>query len=175
MGVEHTSATGVTRPELEAVAAKGLALALLELSARLDVEEPWRRDALCREYPEVDFFPGRGQDPRPAQGVCGRCPVRVECLEYGLGHDAHGVWGGTSRSDRREARRDLPVQRVEARAMTVRIFSPDGSPAEVEHDGERRTIAEWATCLGISPDTIYHRLHRGWTVDRALSTAVRRS
>ncbi|GAA4888653.1 hypothetical protein GCM10023237_02480 [Streptomyces coeruleoprunus] len=41
-----------------------------------------------------------------AKRVCGRCPVRDQCLRWALdtGQD-HGVWGGTGEDERRTIRR----------------------------------------------------------------------
>ena len=41
---------------------------------------PWDRDALCREHPEVNFYPGRGESSEPAKAVCRECLVKRECL-----------------------------------------------------------------------------------------------
>lgn len=44
----------------------------------------------------------------------------------------------------------------------------------VEHDGQKRCVAEWAEITGIHPETIRNRLHRnGWTAERALTTPPR--
>ena len=53
---------------------------MLDLDVLLD-PTPWAADALCVEYPEVEFFPERGQDSRPAKAVCARCLVRFECRD----------------------------------------------------------------------------------------------
>lgn len=43
------------------------------------------------------------------------------------------------------------------------------------HDGETRTMAEWAEVLGMSYDVLNHRINAsGWSVERALTTPVRR-
>jgi WhiB family transcriptional regulator, redox-sensing transcriptional regulator len=56
---------------------------------------------LCLEYPELTWFPERGQPSAPAKAVCGRCLVQRECLDYALADpDLMGVWGGTSQRDR---------------------------------------------------------------------------
>jgi WhiB family redox-sensing transcriptional regulator len=64
----------------------------------------WMADALCREYPDVSFFPTRGQPTSPAKNVCAHCMVRQECLDYissfGYDENRHGVWGGTSPRER---------------------------------------------------------------------------
>ena len=36
--------------------------------------------------------------------------------------------------------------------------------------GVTRTVAEWAAVQGLTLHTLNHRLYRGWTVERALST-----
>lgn len=75
----------------------------LILSLRL--RPAWQRDALCREYPDLTWFPGKGEPTGPAKDVCDRCLVRTQCTEAGLGED-HGVWGGLSPQQRRQLRRD---------------------------------------------------------------------
>ncbi len=42
------------------------------------------------------------------------------------------------------------------------------------HNGESRTMSEWAKILGISYSTLAKRLHDGWSVEKALTTSVRR-
>lgn len=65
----------------------------------------WQDDALCREYPDVNFFPERGEDVAPAKGVCSRCAVRAECADYAIRlGERHGIWGGLSGIERRQAR-----------------------------------------------------------------------
>src|SRR6266851_1189564 len=75
---------------------------LLEvLRARLDADQPWRRDALCREHPDLPWVPALGQAVDAAKAVCRRCAVRDECLGYAL-HDSTlvGVWGATTARER---------------------------------------------------------------------------
>lgn len=77
----------------------------------------WQADALCKEYPEVNFFPERGQPAAPAKAVCGRCAVAEECRAFSLATpEPAGVWGGLSRQERAELvedRRWLEVCRAE--------------------------------------------------------------
>ena len=41
--------------------------------------------------------------------------------------------------------------------------------------GETHTISEWARIVGMRPDTLERRInHRGWSVEKALTTRVRR-
>jgi WhiB family redox-sensing transcriptional regulator len=69
----------------------------------------WMADALCREYPDLHWFPERGQDTRTAKAVCARCLVRADCADYVATFDAltaaHGIWAGTSARERRQERR----------------------------------------------------------------------
>lgn len=66
----------------------------------------WMRYGLCRDTPDVNFFPERGESLGPAQAVCAQCVVRVRCLEYALQtNQQDGVWGGTSERQRRRMRR----------------------------------------------------------------------
>lgn len=62
-------------------------------------------EGACRDRVDVDFFPSEGWMTAPAKKVCATCPVRVECLEWALAHENHGVWGGTSERERRTIRR----------------------------------------------------------------------
>jgi WhiB family redox-sensing transcriptional regulator len=80
----------------------------LELEERA---EPWKRDALCRERGDVNFFPTRGRNVEleEARRVCRRCAVQAECLEYALAHRvSFGVWGATSERQRHALRLQSP-------------------------------------------------------------------
>ncbi|NUP53400.1 MAG: hypothetical protein HOW97_39675 [Catenulispora sp.] len=38
--------------------------------------------------------------------------------------------------------------------------------------GRTLVVTDWAELLGLKPNTVVHRLRRGWTVDRALTTGA---
>lgn len=64
----------------------------------------------CAAAPEK-FFPyvHEGGEPeraalKEAQGYCGLCPYRVECLEFGMDAD-YGIYAGTTPAMRRELRK----------------------------------------------------------------------
>lgn len=79
-----------------------LALQLVEAGE----PEDWRELALCREIDGDLWFPDLGESLREAKAVCGRCPVRAECLDYALAHnEVFGVWGGLSVLERQALRR----------------------------------------------------------------------
>ena len=66
----------------------------------------WMADALCREYPGLSWFPGRGEDVTAVKAVCARCSVRDECLTYALDDPGlAGVWAGTASRVRQRLRR----------------------------------------------------------------------
>jgi WhiB family redox-sensing transcriptional regulator len=75
------------------------------------VSPGWMSRGACRgEDPEL-FFPIAAAGPalaqiRAAKAVCGRCPVQPDCLSYALvTGQADGIWGGTTRDERRPALR----------------------------------------------------------------------
>jgi WhiB family transcriptional regulator, redox-sensing transcriptional regulator len=79
------------------------------------IERPgWQMMASCRGAGTEAFFAegkrNRESDRLRARAyeVCTTCPVRLDCLRFALDQpedDDHGVWGGTSKSQRRRARR----------------------------------------------------------------------
>jgi WhiB family transcriptional regulator, redox-sensing transcriptional regulator len=70
---------------------------------------PWMTRGACRdEDPEI-FFPIAEQGPALAQvtaakAVCRRCTVSTACLSFGLETSQDGIWGGTTREERRGMR-----------------------------------------------------------------------
>ncbi len=81
---------------------------LLDGSSADDADEAllWQEEALCAQTDPEAFFPEKGGSTREAKRVCGRCPVRAQCLEYAVAHDERfGIWGGLSERERRRLRR----------------------------------------------------------------------
>ena len=74
-----------------------------------DPNDGWRKRAACRDAnPELFFSVGQGPDAEAfteaAKKVCGRCPVRKQCLDWALTTDQdYGVWGGLTEDERRAA------------------------------------------------------------------------
>ena len=80
--------------------------------------DDWRLRAACRDqdpelfFPLSEMGPGARQADR-AKAVCARCPVRAECLEYALDNGLdHGVFGGTTETERRALRRARTVRKA---------------------------------------------------------------
>lgn len=48
------------------------------------------------------------------------------------------------------------------------------SNIEYEHDGQSHTVGGWSEIVGISENTLFYRIYRGWTIERALTTPVRK-
>ena len=73
----------------------------------------WMLDALCREYPQVSFFPAVTDRAgvAAALAVCGRCAVMAECGAFAITERLdHGVFGGMS-EQLRAGRRRLAAKR----------------------------------------------------------------
>ena len=68
--------------------------------------EDWVRDAACRGRDDIDWW--SSEVTAEAVALCGRCPVRAECVLEALERhhkDDAGVWAGTSVLDRLRIRR----------------------------------------------------------------------
>lgn len=62
-------------------------------------------DIACRGEDARIFYPHGHTGPAKAKAVCGRCPHRIECLEWALETDQqHGVWGGRTPEEREQIR-----------------------------------------------------------------------
>ena len=65
----------------------------------------WHADALCREHPEVSWFPSLGETAEVAPALCSGCLVNEECLAAALEDPlTQGVWGGTTPTERKAMR-----------------------------------------------------------------------
>ena len=63
-----------------------------------DRGEEWKKYAACRGMGTELFFDQNSS--WQCKKVCSVCPVKAECLEYGLFHSSHGIWGGLSSKER---------------------------------------------------------------------------
>ena len=94
----------------------------------------WMSLGACHgEDPEL-FFPCAGNGAAlhqitAAKAVCARCPVRATCLAYAVKTGQDGIWGATTREERRALRqyRVRPPRQVHI-----------GSMPPVGHFGRRR-------------------------------------
>ena len=78
----------------------------------------WVHRALCKDEDPELFFPVGTTGPAASQidaakTVCGRCEVRLQCLEWAMGTgQTSGVWGGLSEEERRALRRSRRRGRI---------------------------------------------------------------
>ena len=65
----------------------------------------WQELALCAQVDPELWFPEKGASAKPAKRICARCPVQFPCAQAGRDEE-HGIWGGTSREQRRQDKRE---------------------------------------------------------------------
>lgn len=84
------------------------------MSLQSKEEEDWQVRGACRYPSSRSFFPpahferkeDKLQREAKAKAICGKCEVRRPCLDYALRiNEAHGIWGGLSEVERRDASR----------------------------------------------------------------------
>ena len=73
----------------------------------------WTRHAACADVALDVFFPTPGHRTTAALAICGRCPVRQQCLDEAIADEQldHGVRGGMSVKARQAARKARGVVR----------------------------------------------------------------
>jgi WhiB family redox-sensing transcriptional regulator len=104
--------TGNGAAAAAAAAATAALLAELAANATDTADRRWQERANCLGVDPDLFFPERGASTREAKSVCRGCDVRLECLEYALGHgEKFGIWGGLSERERRRVRRERAIVR----------------------------------------------------------------
>jgi WhiB family redox-sensing transcriptional regulator len=79
----------------------------------------WMASGACHGIDPDLFFPisvtGRAVPQiDSAKAICGRCPVRQNCLSYALLTMPDGIWGGTTREERIAMRLRLVPPRAPA-------------------------------------------------------------
>jgi len=103
--------TGHTRRPSDVLRLPGTDVAI----SRADAEQVWEA-ALCAQVDPELFFPEKGQadQSRAARAVCASCHVQALCLATFGPLLSHGVVGGQTDQQRRQARRATPDQGVAA-------------------------------------------------------------
>lgn len=97
----------------------------------------WRSRAKCLDVDPDLMHPGYvAEEIAAAKAVCGRCPVRAECLRNALDLDERdGVWGGYTYAERR----NLVAYGVAQRHFRMKAECPRcGRQVAVEGGGLRR-------------------------------------
>lgn len=74
--------------------------------------KPWMTERACAGIPVSVFFPSDSHGVAVAKKICGRCPVRPECLEHAIDNgELYGIWGGRSERQRKLGRSGGRVKR----------------------------------------------------------------
>ena len=116
----------------------------LIMEARYD-QAGWRWFAACKGMDPDIFFGGKGQGANDhARAICGRCPVRADCLRD-LGQYYGGFIGGMT-----------TTQRVKAHIAKLRLAEREMDAFIVETEPEEIAALD----LGIKPNSINRRRHR---------------
>jgi hypothetical protein len=73
------------------------------MSDLLTLWPEWMRHAACAgiSNPDVFFPPGNSTVSEQALAICAQCPVRQECRQDAIEQNQLGIWGGTTRPERR--------------------------------------------------------------------------
>jgi len=89
---------------------------------------PWEFDQpLCAQVGAELFFQEDRDDKKPgmseidynvARKICHSCVHKVECAEWGIQHEVHGLWGGLTPQDREKVRRN---RKIVVNTIVVRI------------------------------------------------------
>jgi WhiB family transcriptional regulator, redox-sensing transcriptional regulator len=85
----------------------------------------WFDRAACRGIATGLFYPGHGDPGTEARAVCAGFPVSGPCGQLAAAnHEAHGIWGGLTRNDRRAQRSTRQGRDLGARWMSkwMRFF-----------------------------------------------------
>ncbi|MET9140526.1 WhiB family transcriptional regulator [Streptomyces parvulus] len=103
----------------------------------LAFREDWRSRAACAVGTSSTFHKSY---PVPAKEVCGRCPVRPECLYDAVATKAPtGVWGGLTREERKLLP-VLPTDRAKALGVLRDVLDATDAAAVEEHDAQHSTV-----------------------------------
>ncbi len=81
-----------------------------QIADGFDPDNPptWRDDSVCRGFDISVFFPDESDATAIAHAreICGSCPVQDDCVSYAVENNQNeGIWGGTTRQERRKLRR----------------------------------------------------------------------
>lgn len=79
----------------------------LDVFALFAARPGWMAEAACRGMDTSMWYPSRGDShsgtTAEARSICGRCPVREDCLHHAIStpREHFGIWGGLSERQRR--------------------------------------------------------------------------
>lgn len=84
------------------------------------LRRPWDfEDPLCAEVGVEIFFNVDKDDSKilhvplgeysMARKICEKCVHKIECAQWGIENETHGVWGGLSPNERNKIRKGTPA------------------------------------------------------------------
>lgn len=89
-------------------------------------EVRWQDFALCPSFPASIFFEEYESDARTAKladEICASCPVKMQCLQWGIEHNEWGCWGGVflvnGKPDATKNAHKTPEQLKEIKALAL--------------------------------------------------------
>lgn len=68
---------------------------------------------------------------------CKTCPLVIQCREWGIAHERHGVWGSTTAEDRRQIRKDRRQIVVDPQNAWVYDLGVDWHERQYTRQGDR--------------------------------------
>jgi WhiB family transcriptional regulator, redox-sensing transcriptional regulator len=103
----------------------------MSTAATAEVDTSWRLHAACRGLGADLFFPDKGdvEGANQAKQVCVGCPVRHDCLEWGLydiGYKEAGIVGGTTPKERSRIRKLRRARMTRQRKATAECGTDSG-------------------------------------------------
>lgn len=92
----------------------------------------WHLQAACAgiQNPDVFFSHGNSAEYEAALALCERCPVREQCRQDAIQHNMQGIWGGTTRPERRAVKER-------------RAYTPPGGPFGQAVVNAAKTHCKW--------------------------------
>lgn len=124
------------------------------------------REPACDSAHARLFFPVQGTalrdgQIRAAKGICGRCPVRSDCLSMGM-DESDGIWGGTTPAERRSLHVRIRRMREDVTPTVTRVIAgasvrvPPGERPAVVHRllAMGWSVARTAQALGLNPSEV---------------------
>ena len=116
----------------------------------------WYKRAACKGETE-SFFSYDEEKEAHALAICKDCPVRQECLETALAdRNLFGVWGGTTRAERRRFHRRAVTARHAYRPRTPGRAPSESIQFRVRYRNKRWSIVGFSAKVG-SCDVAFHR------------------
>lgn len=112
----------------------------------------------------------------------GGCGVKM-CDEWRVSFSSFYDWSMGNGYDKDAKQGDCTLDRIDANgnycpencrwvSMKEQNFNRKANLI-LEYQGKKQCLAEWADELNINHSTLYYRIKRGWSVERALSEGVR--